>query len=55
MPQVPTEKNGKKVALIGAGPASLAVARDLLPMGYEVHLFEPVSYTHLTQPTRDLV
>ena len=40
MPQVPTEKNGKKVALIGAGPASLAVARDLLPMGYEVHLFE---------------
>jgi NADPH-dependent glutamate synthase beta subunit-like oxidoreductase len=40
MPKVPTEKNGKKVALIGAGPASLAVARDLLPHGYEVHLFE---------------
>ncbi len=40
MPHVPTEKNGKKVALLGAGPASLAVARDLLPFGYEVHLFE---------------
>ena len=40
MPIVPTDKNGKKIALIGAGPASLAVARDLLPLGYEVHLFE---------------
>ena len=40
LPQVPTEKNGKRIALIGAGPASLAVARDLLPFGYEVHLFE---------------
>ena len=40
LPKVPTQKNGKKVALIGAGPASLAVARDLLPFGYEVHLFD---------------
>ncbi|MAA49455.1 MAG: glutamate synthase, partial [Gammaproteobacteria bacterium] len=40
LPQVPTKKNGKRIALIGAGPASLAVARDLLPFGYEVHLFE---------------
>ena len=40
MPAVPTAKNGKRIALIGAGPASLAVARDLLPFGYEVHLFE---------------
>jgi formate dehydrogenase beta subunit len=40
MPIVPKDKNGKKIALIGAGPASLAVARDLLPLGYEVHLFE---------------
>lgn len=40
LPRVPRQKNGKKVALIGAGPASLAVARDLLPHGYEVHLFE---------------
>jgi formate dehydrogenase beta subunit len=40
MPRVPKQKNGKKVALLGAGPASLAVARDLLPLGYEVHMFE---------------
>ena len=40
LPRVPQQKNGKKIALIGAGPASLAVARDLLPFGYEVHLFE---------------
>ena len=40
LPKVPSQKNGKKVALIGAGPASLAVARDLLPFGYEVHLFD---------------
>ena len=40
LPHVPTEKNGKRIALVGAGPASLAVARDLLPFGYEVHLFE---------------
>jgi len=32
--------NGKKVALIGAGPASLAVARDLAPLGYEIHLYD---------------
>jgi len=40
LPRVPKQKNGKRVALLGAGPASLAVARDLLPFGYEVHLFE---------------
>jgi NADPH-dependent glutamate synthase beta subunit-like oxidoreductase len=40
LPRVPRRKNGKRVALLGAGPASLAVARDLLPYGYEVHLFE---------------
>lgn len=40
LPRVPTSKNGFKVALIGAGPASLAVARDLLPLGYEVHMYE---------------
>ncbi len=33
-------KNGKRVALIGGGPASLTVANDLLPLGYEVELFE---------------
>ncbi len=40
MPRVPRSKNGKRVALLGAGPASLAVARDLLPFGYEVHIFD---------------
>ncbi len=40
LPRVPTQTNGKRVALLGSGPASLAVARDLLPFGYEVHMFE---------------
>lgn len=40
MPQGPFSPNGKKVALIGAGPASLTVARDLAPLGYEIHLFD---------------
>ena len=40
LPQAPEQKNGKKVALIGAGPASLTVANDLMPLGYEVTIFE---------------
>jgi len=40
MPQAPFAPNGKKIALIGAGPASLTVARDLAPLGYEIHLFD---------------
>lgn len=40
LPEIPSEKNGKKIALIGGGPASLTVARDLLPLGYTVHLFD---------------
>ena len=40
MPSVPAEKNGKKIALIGGGPASLTVARDLAPLGYELHLYD---------------
>jgi NADPH-dependent glutamate synthase beta subunit-like oxidoreductase/formate hydrogenlyase subunit 6/NADH:ubiquinone oxidoreductase subunit I len=40
LPAVPRQKNGKRVALIGAGPASLAVANDLLPLGYELEIFE---------------
>ncbi len=40
MPKPPAEKNGKKIACIGAGPASLAVARDLLPQGYHVVIYE---------------
>jgi formate dehydrogenase beta subunit len=34
------KSNGKKIALIGGGPASLTVARDLAPLGYEMHLFD---------------
>ena len=33
-------RNGKRIACVGAGPASLTVARDLLPLGYEVTLFD---------------
>jgi len=40
MPQGPFAPNGKKVALIGGGPAALTVARDLAPLGYEIHLFD---------------
>ena len=40
IPKSPKIKNGKKIALIGAGPASLTVARDLLPLGYECTIFE---------------
>ncbi len=40
LPKAPARKNGKRVALVGAGPASLTVANDLLPLGYEVVIFE---------------
>jgi NADPH-dependent glutamate synthase beta subunit-like oxidoreductase/ferredoxin len=40
MPKPATEKNGKRIALIGAGPASLTVARDLLPLGYHVTIYD---------------
>jgi NADPH-dependent glutamate synthase beta subunit-like oxidoreductase len=40
MPHGPFRPNGKKIALIGAGPASLTVARDLAPLGYELHLYD---------------
>lgn len=43
LPKIPKKKNGKKIALIGGGPASLTVARDLLPLGYEVDLFDDQS------------
>jgi NADPH-dependent glutamate synthase beta subunit-like oxidoreductase len=36
----PAKSNGKKIALIGAGPSSLTVARDLAVLGYEIHLFD---------------
>ncbi|MGH7119189.1 MAG: FAD-dependent oxidoreductase [Acetobacteraceae bacterium] len=40
LPSAPLKRNGKRVALIGAGPASLTVARDLAPEGYELVLFD---------------
>ncbi|KAB2911667.1 MAG: 4Fe-4S dicluster domain-containing protein [Hyphomicrobiaceae bacterium] len=40
MPEIPAQKNGRRIALIGAGPASLTVARDLLPLGYSCVLFD---------------
>jgi len=40
LPRVPTVKNGKKIALVGAGCASLTVCNDLMPLGYECTVFE---------------
>ena len=40
LPKAPTVKNGKRIACIGAGPASLTVANDLMPHGYSVTMFE---------------
>jgi len=45
LPKAPSKKNGHKIALIGAGCASLAVANDLLPLGYEVTIFEALDKT----------
>jgi formate dehydrogenase beta subunit len=39
MPDI-AQKNGRRVACIGGGPASLTVARDLIPLGYEVVVFD---------------
>ncbi len=40
IPQGPFAPNGKKIALIGGGPSALTVARDLAPIGYEIHLYD---------------
>ena len=45
LPKPPEKSNGKKVALIGAGCASLTVANDLRPLGYEVTIFEALETT----------
>jgi NADPH-dependent glutamate synthase beta subunit-like oxidoreductase len=39
LPTAPKQKNGKRVALVGAGPASLTVCNDLMPIGYECVVF----------------
>src|ERR1700674_466459 len=40
LPKAPAAGNGKRIACIGAGPASFTVANDLAPLGYEVTIFE---------------
>jgi formate dehydrogenase (NADP+) beta subunit len=43
LPRAPERTNGKRVALVGAGPASLTVANDLAPLGYECTIFEALA------------
>ncbi len=45
LPKAPARKNGKRIACVGAGPASLTVANDLLPLGYAVTIFEQFGLT----------
>jgi NADPH-dependent glutamate synthase beta subunit-like oxidoreductase len=40
LPAVPKKKNGRRIACVGAGPASLTVARDLAPNGYHVVVYD---------------
>ncbi|HEV7716756.1 MAG TPA: FAD-dependent oxidoreductase, partial [Steroidobacteraceae bacterium] len=40
LPKIPKLKNGRRIACIGAGTASLTVANDLMPLGYEITIFE---------------
>jgi formate dehydrogenase beta subunit len=40
LPAPAATTNGKRIAMVGAGPASLTVARDLAPLGYEITLFD---------------
>jgi NADPH-dependent glutamate synthase beta subunit-like oxidoreductase/ferredoxin len=43
LPVAPAQKNGKRIACIGAGPASLTIANDLAPLGYEITIFEKLA------------
>ena len=43
LPQAPHHRNGKRIALIGAGCASLTVANDLAPLGYDCVIFEALA------------
>src|SRR5437016_2487872 len=40
LPKPAAAGNGKRIACIGAGPASLTVARDLAPLGYEIVIYD---------------
>jgi glutamate synthase (NADPH/NADH) small chain len=39
-PEPPTKKTGKRIAVVGSGPAGLACAQQLARAGHEVHLYE---------------
>ena len=45
LPTAPKQKNGKRIALVGAGCASLTVANDLMPLGYECVIYEALDKT----------
>lgn len=40
LPKKPRKQNGRRIACVGAGPASLTVARDLAPLGYDITVFD---------------
>ncbi len=40
LPTIPEQKNGRRIACIGGGPASLTVARDLMPLGYDIDIYD---------------
>ena len=40
LPTVPEKGNGKRIAMVGAGPAALTAARDLAPLGYHITVFD---------------
>jgi NADPH-dependent glutamate synthase beta subunit-like oxidoreductase len=40
LPKAPAKRNGKRIGCVGAGPASLTVARDLAAIGYDVAVFD---------------
>ena len=42
-PAAPSEKNGKKVAVIGSGPSGLTCAGDLAKLGYDVTIFRGIT------------
>ncbi len=43
-PQPPGEKTGKRVAVVGSGPAGLAAAQQLARIGHDVHVYEKFAY-----------